>query len=290
MEVVVIASGSSGNSALIRSGEASLLVDVGVSALQIRKRLEVFGRSEGELTAILLTHEHSDHVRGLEVLLKRRAVPVWATAGTWSGVGTRAEAGGELSSGRSLEFGQLRVTPVATSHDAREPVALLVDDGRYRIGFCTDTGVFTSLLLQRMAGCDALFIEANHDADMVRNGPYPWPLKQRIRSRLGHLGKALRVGRRQLDDEVVRCDPFATDADRPVGVHLPDQSPTELDRLQAAAEDAGEGALDESLQTSLETAQCHGPTIGRSVPRRAPSPQRLPRTRSWLGVDASNVC
>jgi phosphoribosyl 1,2-cyclic phosphodiesterase len=188
VEVVVIASGSSGNSALIRSGEVSLLVDVGVSALQIRKRLEVFGRPEGELTAILLTHEHSDHVRGLEVLLKRRAVPVWATAGTWSGVETRAGAGGELSSGRSLEFGQLRVTSVATSHDAREPVALLVDDGRHRIGFCTDTGVFTSLLLQRMAGCNALFIEANHDADMLRNGPYPWPLKQRIRSRLGHLG------------------------------------------------------------------------------------------------------
>jgi phosphoribosyl 1,2-cyclic phosphodiesterase len=188
VEILVIASGSSGNSALISSGDVALLVDAGVSALQIRKRLEVFGRSEEELTAIVLTHEHSDHVRGLEVLLKRRAVPVWATCGTWSGISVTAAAGGELSSGRNLDIGSLTVKPVATSHDAREPVALLVDDGRHRVGFCTDTGVFTTLLQQRMVGCDALFIEANHDVDLLRNGPYPWPLKQRIRSRLGHLG------------------------------------------------------------------------------------------------------
>jgi phosphoribosyl 1,2-cyclic phosphodiesterase len=187
VEVVVIASGSSGNSMLVRSGDSALLVDAGVSALQIRSRLSSFECSVDELSAIVITHEHSDHVRGLDVLLKRNAVPVWATAGTWSQLPVRATGGGEISSGRQLVVGDFCLTPVATSHDACEPVALFVDDGRHRMAMCTDTGVFTGLLEQRMAGCHVLLLEANHDADMLRNGRYPWPLKQRIASRLGHL-------------------------------------------------------------------------------------------------------
>ena len=187
MEAVVLASGSSGNAVLVRSGEVTLLVDAGVSALQIRRRLEAFGVHPEELTAVLLTHEHSDHVRGLEVFLKRTPVPVWATGGTWAAVTVRSSDGGELASGRKLRFGGVRVTPVATSHDAREPVAFVFDDGEHRLGLCTDTGTFTGLLEQRMASCDLLLVEANHDVDLLRTGPYPWPLKQRIQSRLGHL-------------------------------------------------------------------------------------------------------
>ena len=188
MEVLVLASGSSGNAVLVRSGDAVLLVDVGITALQVRRRLEVFGRSADDITAVLLTHEHSDHVRGVDVLAKRHRLPVWATAGTWSAMTARSTGGGELSSGRVVAFGSLRVTPVATSHDAREPVALLIEDGRRRLGLCTDTGTFTSLLEHRLAGCELLLLEANHDVDLLRAGPYPWPLKQRILSRLGHLG------------------------------------------------------------------------------------------------------
>jgi phosphoribosyl 1,2-cyclic phosphodiesterase len=187
VEVVVLASGSSGNSTLVRSGGCSLLVDVGISALQIRRRMEQFGHTAAEVSAVLLSHEHSDHVRGLEVLLKRDPMAVWATAGTWSSVPVHASSGGELSSGRSLRIGPFKVLPVATSHDAREPVAFMIDDGDHRLALCTDTGVFTGLLSQRLAGCDLLLIETNHDADMLRNGPYPWPLKQRIASRTGHL-------------------------------------------------------------------------------------------------------
>jgi len=188
VEVLVLASGSSGNAVLVRSGDAALLVDAGITALQVRRRLEVFGHSADAITAVLLTHEHSDHVRGLDVLAKRHGLPVWATAGTWSAMTARSTGGGELSSGRVVAFGSLRVTPIATSHDAREPVALLIDDGRHRLGLCTDTGTFTSLLEHRLAGCELLLLEANHDADLLRAGSYPWPLKQRILSRLGHLG------------------------------------------------------------------------------------------------------
>lgn len=187
VEAVVLASGSSGNAVLVRSGAVTLLVDAGVSALQIRRRLQAFGIDEDELTAVLVTHEHSDHVRGLDVLLKRIRVPVWATLGTWTGLTVRSHAGGELESGRQLKFDRVTVTPVATSHDAREPVAFVFDDGDQRLGLCTDTGIFTGLLEQRLAACDLLLVEANHDVDLLRTGPYPWPLKQRIQGRLGHL-------------------------------------------------------------------------------------------------------
>jgi phosphoribosyl 1,2-cyclic phosphodiesterase len=187
VELVVLASGSSGNSVLVRSGETSLLLDAGVSALQIRRRMRAFGCEPDDLTAAVLTHEHSDHVRGLEVFLKRHPIPVWATAGTWSAVKARSDSGGEIVSGVTLKIDRLQVTPVATSHDAREPVALVVDDGTHRMALCTDTGIFTALLAQRLADCDLLLLEANHDVDLLRNGPYPWHLKQRINSRLGHL-------------------------------------------------------------------------------------------------------
>jgi phosphoribosyl 1,2-cyclic phosphodiesterase len=188
LEVLVLATGSSGNAVLISSGGTSILIDAGVSALQVRNRLEAFGRSPDEIDAILLTHEHSDHVRGLDVFLRRhRSAPVWATQGTWSGIDVRSETGGELRSGRTRRFGAFRVTPVATSHDAAEPVAYVFDDGEHSAALCTDTGIVTPLLEQRLLGCELLLLETNHDKDMLRHGPYPWPLKQRIDSRTGHL-------------------------------------------------------------------------------------------------------
>ena len=188
VEVFVLASGSSGNAVLVTSGGTSLLVDAGVSALQIRKRLEAFERSPDEIDAVLLTHEHSDHVRGLDVFLRRhRAAPVWTTHGTWSKIDVRSDGGGELSSGTTVRFGSLNVTPVATCHDAAEPLAYVFDDGNHSAAVCTDTGIVTPLLEQRLQGCELLLLETNHDKDMLRHGPYPWPLKQRIDSRTGHL-------------------------------------------------------------------------------------------------------
>jgi len=188
VEVIILASGSSGNAALISSGGTSLLIDVGVSALQIRQRLEEFGRAPVEVDAVLLTHEHSDHVRGLDVFLRRyHQAPVWATHGTWSRLDVRCNGGGELEPGQTRHFGDLRVTAVSTSHDAADPVAFIFDDGSHCVAFCTDTGRFTTLLQQRLLGCELLLLEANHDTDMLRHGPYPWPLRQRISSSKGHL-------------------------------------------------------------------------------------------------------
>ena len=188
MEILVLASGSSGNALLVRSPGGAVLVDAGISALQVRRRLEAFGLTPEVITGVVVTHEHTDHARGLEVLCRRHRLPVWATTGTWSRLGCRSEGGGEILPGRTVRIGGLRLLPIPTSHDAREPVALRLDDGRHRVAVCTDTGCVTTLLEQRLAGCELLLVEANHDGDMLRHGPYPWPLKQRIASRLGHLG------------------------------------------------------------------------------------------------------
>ncbi len=141
MEVLILASGSSGNAALISSGGTSLLIDVGVSALQIRQRLEAFGRAPEDVGAVLLTHEHSDHVRGLDVFLRRHhQAPVWATHGTWSRLDVRCNGGGELESGQTRIFGDLQVTAVSTSHDAADPVAFMFDDGCHCVAFCIVRG------------------------------------------------------------------------------------------------------------------------------------------------------
>jgi len=187
VEVLVLASGSSGNAVVVRSGGTAVLVDAGVSATAIRRRMAAFGMTPADLDAVLLTHEHTDHVRGLEVLLKRTPLPVWATPGTASRLAVGAREGGDVSPGRAFAVGTLTVLPVPTCHDAAEPVAYVFDDGRHRLGLCTDTGIATTLLRRRLEACHALLLEANHDVDLLRHGPYPWPLKQRIRSRLGHL-------------------------------------------------------------------------------------------------------
>ncbi len=234
MELLILASGSSGNAAVVRTGGSSVLIDAGVSALQIRKRLQSFELAVDEISAVFLTHEHSDHVRGLEVLLRRyRQAPVWATHGTWGRLAVRSDGGGELHSGETVQIGDLRVTPVSTSHDAAEPVAFVFDDGRHSAALCTDTGRVTTLLGQRLQGCELLMVETNHDADLLRNGPYPWALKQRIASRTGHLSN------HQCGDAVSMLRSSAVKA--VVGLHLSEQNNCPEMAATTLREAAGDG-------------------------------------------------
>lgn len=273
MEVVVLASGSSGNAVLVTSGETTLLVDAGISALAIRRRLERVGRSVDEIDGVLLTHEHSDHVRGLEVLRRRHPLPVWTSRGTWSRLPGRGypDGSGELRSARPARFGSLEVSPVQTSHDAVEPLALVLDDGESRLGICTDTGVVTSLLVHRLRGCSALLIETNHDLDLLRYGPYPWPLKQRIRSRLGHLSNGQTVeALSELGSDGVRAA---------VGVHLSETNndPALVRELLANALGDGVGVdavgRAEMLRMRLDGAGVELERFGAPSTRRR-SPQR----------------
>ncbi len=187
MRLFVLASGSGGNAAVVQTGESCVLVDCGISYRQLRSRMRSLGIEPEQLGAVLLTHEHDDHVKGLEVFLRHHPVPVMATAGT---VGAMASPPAEvetLRAGREVRLGDLKVVPVPTSHDAREPVGFVVEARGCRVGVVTDSGVLTELLVERLSGCHALLLECNHDRDLLRYGPYPWPLKQRIASRTGHL-------------------------------------------------------------------------------------------------------
>jgi phosphoribosyl 1,2-cyclic phosphodiesterase len=187
VRAVVLASGSSGNAMVVEAGGTLLLVDCGISYRRLVQRMQPFGLHPGDLDAVLLTHEHIDHVSGLPVLLKRHTLPVLATAGTRERLGAGVAVAVELESGRELPVESLTVLPVATSHDAAEPVAFVLTNGSAKLGHVTDTGTVTELLAERLAGCHGLLLESNHDVEMLHLGSYPWPLKQRILSRHGHL-------------------------------------------------------------------------------------------------------
>ncbi len=187
MRISVLASGSGGNAAVVETGDGCVLVDCGISYRQLVTRMKALGLEPERISAVLLTHEHDDHVKGLEVFLRRHRVPVLATPGTLGAMPLAVPDARRVASGREVCVGSLRVTPVATSHDAREPVGFVMESAGVRVGLVTDTGVFTELLADRLARCHALLLECNHDRDLLRVGPYPWPLKQRIASRTGHL-------------------------------------------------------------------------------------------------------
>jgi phosphoribosyl 1,2-cyclic phosphodiesterase len=187
MRIAVLASGSSGNAAVFEAGGTRLLVDAGLSYRQFQRRLLEVGLHVRDLGAVVISHEHSDHVAGLEVLVRHLEAPVLATAGCAEALDPALGVEGTLAAGREVRIGALAVTPVATSHDAAEPVGFVVRHGDCRVGLATDTGCVSAELLEAFSGCQAVLLESNHDPDMLLVGSYPWPLKQRISADTGHL-------------------------------------------------------------------------------------------------------
>lgn len=189
LSVCILGSGSRGNATYVSDGATAILIDAGFSAREIDRRMRQRGLDPGALDAILVTHEHGDHVRGVERLVRRHRLPVYLTAGT------RQEASGlqqlpevfPFTCGREFRINTLVVHPFSISHDARDPAGFTIGADGVRIGVATDLGQVTSLVREHLRGCRLLILEANHDPDMLMSGPYPWFLKQRIRGRTGHL-------------------------------------------------------------------------------------------------------
>lgn len=182
-----MASGSTGNALVVETQEGAVLFDCGLGPRVLAARLQQVGVKPEALKALVLSHEHADHTKGLEHFCRRYGVPVLATAGTWEALGGIPQGGELLCLGKACEVAGLSLLPVPTSHDALEPAAFVLEAAGLRVGLLTDTGIVTELLLERLAGCHGLFLETNHDLDMLRFGPYPPVLKQRIASRHGHL-------------------------------------------------------------------------------------------------------
>lgn len=186
----VLASGSKGNSVLVCGEKTQVLFDAGLSAKDIARRLEGTPGDGCRLDAIVVSHEHTDHVRGCGILSRRHHLPVYLSRGTRENLPPNV---GELygcrifQAGTGFVIGDLRITPFAISHDAAEPSGFVVECNGTRLGICTDLGVATQLVRTRLQGCHGLVLEANHDIDTLLSGPYPWHLKQRIKGRQGHL-------------------------------------------------------------------------------------------------------
>lgn len=183
-----LASGSKGNCIYVSAGEQAVLIDCGLSARETVRRLEARGLSPHSVKAIIITHEHSDHVRGVRVLSKRLRIPALATEATWAAAkDTDSVRYVPMSAGRALEMAGIKVHPFSVPHDAADPVGLVLSVGGVSLGVATDLGAPTRLVRQRLAGCAALVLEHNHDAAMLAEGSYPPWLKQRVRSAQGHL-------------------------------------------------------------------------------------------------------
>lgn len=187
MRFAVLGSGSQGNGTLISSGDTHILVDCGFSLRETERRLARLGLSADLLSAVLVTHEHADHVHGVGLLARRYNVPVYLSRGTLRGLRKPLDAAGFLAANETFEVGALSVKAVGVTHDAQEPLQYVFSDGRRRFGVLTDLGCYDATLLDSYQGLDALLIEANHCRDLLARGHYPNFLKLRVGGDYGHL-------------------------------------------------------------------------------------------------------
>lgn len=195
MQISVLASGSTGNTSLITTGQHKILMDAGLSGKKIKKLLAEVGVDINEIDMAFLSHDHSDHSSGLGVLMRRYPqIDAFANSGTWNYLIDTNKIGklpieqiNTIEPGQTKTFGDLDVTAFATSHDAAEPQYYVFESGGKRAAFLTDTGYVSEEVEGTIADADAYMMEFNYDTMMLRDGPYSWPLKQRILSDVGHL-------------------------------------------------------------------------------------------------------
>lgn len=190
LSVCVLASGSKGNAIYISDGHTAILIDAGLSGIEIQRRMEAAGLIVQGLNAIVVSHEHSDHVRGVGVMARRFDLPVYMTKGTETAAARHLGRIDQLHNfdiGQTFAIENLTIHPFAISHDASDPAGFTVAQNGRKIGIATDLGIATGMVKQHLKACSLLVLEANHDPVMLTEGPYPWPLKQRIKSRNGHL-------------------------------------------------------------------------------------------------------
>ncbi len=194
MDFFSVASGSSGNCICLGSDQCHVMIDAGISGKRIEEGMNTYDYTTSDMDGVLITHEHSDHIQGLGVVARKYGLPIYATKGTADAILQSSSVGKidpslfhVIEAGKTFSIGDLEIYPMSISHDAADPVAYLVSDGRHRVGVVTDLGYYDAGIVSHMEGLDALLLEANHDIHMLQVGAYPYPLKQRILGERGHL-------------------------------------------------------------------------------------------------------
>lgn len=188
--VTLLGSGSKGNSLVLHGEDGALLVDVGFSMRETRRRLDAAGVDPRDLKAILISHEHTDHVRGLRTAARQLDIPVYCNRHTGTMIKERKSAPDTLNLfavGAEFSVEEFSVQPFSIPHDAMDPVGFIVSANGHRIGIATDLGHANNLVCHHLLECDVLVVESNHDMELLRQSSRPWSLKQRILSRHGHL-------------------------------------------------------------------------------------------------------
>ncbi len=197
MRFACLGSGSEGNGLLVEVDSTRVLVDCGFGVRDTVARLARIGVAAETVAAIVVTHEHSDHIGGVAAFAARFGTPVWLTFGTLSVVAERfagLDSVYGFDSHDTFAVGAIEIRPFPVPHDAREPVQFVCSDGNWRLGVLTDLGTSTAYVESSLSGCDGLVLECNHDLDMLANGDYPYPLKQRIAGKFGHLDNGAAAG------------------------------------------------------------------------------------------------
>jgi len=189
LRVCLLASGSKGNSLFIEAGANRILIDAGLSARELTRRLAGLSVRPEEIDALFVTHEHADHVRGLLPFANRYGTPVYTHPLTRKSIAEeeKLKTWHTFDPEAGVKIGDLEISSYPITHDAAAPLGFILDSPEGKVGVATDLGMVTRLVAERLKGCRVLVLESNHDEEMLRDGPYPWFLKQRIRSRHGHL-------------------------------------------------------------------------------------------------------
>lgn len=187
MRFTSLGSGSKGNATLVQSQDALIMIDCGFGLKEVEARMKARGVLPEQLTAILVTHEHGDHLKGAPMLARRYGVPLYATPGTARSFTRPVAEFQPINVHRRFSLGDLTIQPVTVPHDAREPSQFVIHNGPRRLGILTDLGSITPLVVDAYRHCDAVLLECNHDVQMLTEGPYPPSLKRRVGGQWGHL-------------------------------------------------------------------------------------------------------